>query len=121
MDNTDLKTLNSICSKILSELELLTSATKASALIKFQSEFLITDQQRKIYEAIDGDKDSQALAVASGASVRSVQTLIKSLLEKDLIDVERKGHSVIPIKSTSKIATYYAKQSILNVGGNTDE
>lgn len=119
--NNDLSVLISISRSILSELELLTSTTKASALIRFQNEFLVTEQQRKIYTVIDGEKDSQAIADAAGASLRAVQLLIKDLTEKDLVDIEKKGRANIPIKATAKIATYYAQQDIANAGGNTNE
>lgn len=117
----ELSTLIQICRSILSELELLTSATKASSLNRFQNEFLVTDLQRKIYEAIDGERDSQAIADVTGASVRAVQLLIKDLNDKDLISVERKGRSTIPSKETSKIASYYAKVDIMSAGGAVDE
>lgn len=119
--NNDLSVLVSISRSILSELELLTSAVKAAALIRFQNEFLVTEQQRKVYEAIDGEKDSQGIADATNASLRAVQILIKDLSEKDLIDIERRGRSTIPSKATSKIATYYAKLGIINAGGNKNE
>ena len=80
--NNDISVLISISRNILSELELLTSSIKASALVRFQNEFLITDLQRKIYSEIDGEKDSQAIADATGASLRAVQLLIKDLTEK---------------------------------------
>ena len=54
--NNDISVLISISRSILSELELLTSSIKASALVRFQNEFLITDLQRKIYSEIDGEK-----------------------------------------------------------------
>lgn len=55
--NNDLSILISISRNILSELELLTSSIKASASVRFQNEFLITDMQRKIYAEIDqGDE-----------------------------------------------------------------
>ena len=115
--NNDLSILISISRNILSELELLTSSIKASASVRFQNEFLITDMQRKIYAEIDGENDSQAIADAAGASFRAVQLLIKDLTEKDLINVQKRGRSIIPGKATTKIAIYYAKQDILNGGG----
>ena len=119
--NNDISVLISISRNILSELELLTSSIKASALVRFQNEFLITDLQRKIYSEIDGEKDSQAIADATGASLRAVQLLIKDLTEKDLIDIQKRGRSIIPHKAISKIATYYAQRDILNGGGNLNE
>lgn len=88
--------------------------------MKFQSEILGTDQRRSIYEAIDGEKDSQALADAVGCSARTVQLLIKELQEKDLIDVSKRSKSFIPCKSVSKIATYYARLDIINAGGGVN-
>ena len=119
--NIDMSELISILGNILSELKLLTSSIKASALVRFQNEFLITDLQRKIYSEIDGEKDSQAIADVTGASLRAVQLLIKDLTKKDLINVQKRGRSIIPDKATAKIAIYYAKQDILNGGGNLNE
>jgi hypothetical protein len=116
-ENTNTEKLIMLGEQILAELQLLTSSTKAAALTRFQSDILITEQQRKIYKAIDGEQDSQALATTTGASLRAVQLLIKELQEKDLIDVTRKSKSNIPMKSTAKIATYYAKMDITNTGG----
>ena len=116
MDQQGILNLISISREILSELQLLTSTIKANALNKFQREYLVTEQQRKIYEAIDGDRDYQAIADATGASLRYVQLLGKGLIEKDLVDYERKGRSIILYKSTAKIATYYARQEIQNGG-----
>lgn len=112
-----LAALVSISRSILSELELLTSATKAVALMRFQNDFLITDLQKRMYTEFDGEKDSQAVSDASGASLRAVQLLIKDLVEKDLISVEKRGRSIIPSKATAKIATYYARQDIIDAGG----
>ena len=117
----DLAVLISISRSILSELELLTSTKKAEALIRFQNEFLVTEQQRKVYGAIDGEKDSQAIADAVNASLRAVQILIKDLTEKDLIDTEKRGRATIPSKDISKIATYYAALDIVNVGRTANE
>lgn len=119
--DNDLNVLVSLASRILSELELLTSGTKAAALDRFQSDFLVTEQQRKIYEAIDGERDSQAIADVTGASLRAVQLLIKDLTEKDLIDVTKNARSKIPSKATAKIATYYARLDIESAGGKTNE
>lgn len=119
--NNDLSVLISISRSILSELELLTSGTKAAALVRFQNDFLITDLQKRIYAEFDGEKDSQAISDAVGSSMRAVQLLIKDLAEKDLITLEKRGRSTIPSKSTAKIATYYAKHDIISVGGNADE
>jgi hypothetical protein len=109
------------CNKILSELQLLTSGTKASALVRFQADFLNTEQQKKIYEAIDGEKDTKKIAETTGASIRYVQLYIKALAEKDLIDSEKKANSNIPKKAIAKIATYYAAQDINISGGEKSE
>lgn len=119
--SNDIATLISLARSILSELELLTSATKATALIRFQSDFLLTYLQRRIYAEIDGEKDSQALADAAGASLRAVQLLIKDLTEKDLINIEKRGRATIPSKAVGKIATYYARQDIIKAGDSTNE
>ena len=111
--------LISISRNILSALELLTSSIKASALARFQKEFLITGMQKKIYAEFDGEKDSQTIADVVGSSLRAVQLLIKDLAEKDLIDVQKRGHAIIPYKNYSKIAIYYAHQDILNNGGKS--
>ena len=116
--NGGLDILISLTNRILVELELLTSSTKAAALTRFQNDFLTTELQRKIYDAIDGEKDSQAIADATNASLRAVQLLIRDLQEKDLIEIVKKSRSNIPSKSTAKIATYYAKMDIINAGGN---
>ena len=118
--SNDISVLISISSNILSELELLTSSIKASASARFQNEFLLTDLQRKIYSEIDGEKDSQAIADAAGASLRAVQLLIKDLSNKNLINIQKRGHAIIPHKSISKIARYYAQQDIHNNGGQIE-
>ncbi len=118
--NESLKVLVVLAKRILSELELLTSTTKAAALVRFQNDVLGTELQRKIYDAIDGEKDSHAIAAATGASPRAVQLLIKDLQEKDLIEVSRKSNAYIPSKSVAKIATYYAKLDIMNAGGGNN-
>lgn len=117
----NMDTLILLGKQILTELQLLTLATKVTALERFQGDFLTTDQQRKIYDAIDGEKDSQAIADATGAALRSVQVLIKDLQERDLIEVTKKSKANIPSKSIAKIATYYAKLDIANNGGNENE
>ncbi len=121
MDDKYSKDILDVCNSILSEIKLLTSETKAAALIRFQTEFLSTEQQQRIYEAIDGTKDSHEIAVATGSSLRYVQLLLKTLTEKDLIDTEKKSHSNIPSKAIGKIATYYAKFDIQSAGGIRDE
>jgi len=102
--------------KILSELELLTASTKASAIIRFQQQYLTSDQQRNIYKAFDGERDAQAIADETKASLRSVQLLISDLQRNDLIDIVKRGHSSIPQKSIAKIATYYALLDISTAG-----
>jgi predicted transcriptional regulator len=62
------------------------------------------------------EKDSQAIADVSGASLRAVQLLIKELQEKDLIEIEKRGRSIIPCKAISKIATYYAQLKLSQTG-----
>lgn len=119
--SSDLGVLITLTKRILNELELLTSSVKAATLIRFQNDFLVTEQQRKIYEAINGERDSQAIADVTGASIRAVQLLIKELAEKDLISVVKKSRSFIPIKDTEKITTYYAKLDIKNAGGESNE
>lgn len=120
MDNNFLGLID-VANSILAELELLTSSVKATALVRFQQEFLLTDLQRKIYNAIDGEKDSQEIAETTGASLRAVQLLIKELTEKDLIDISKRGRSNIPKRSVVKIATYFARQDIAEAGGTKDE
>lgn len=117
MNDTMLEEILIACNSILSELQLLTSGTKASALVRFHAEFLNTEQQKKIYEAIDGEKDAKKIAEITGASIRYVQLFVKTLTEKDLIDSEKKANSNIPKKAIAKIATYYAAQDIENYGG----
>lgn len=114
----NLDTLILIGEQILAELQLLTSSIKATALVRFQNEFLSTEQQRKVYDAIDGERDSQSIADDTGIALRSIQRLIKDLQEKDLVDFYKRGKSIIPIKSTAKIATYYAKLDITAIGGS---
>lgn len=106
---------------ILTELRLLTSMIKASAVKKFYEEFLATDLQRKIYEEFDGEKDAQAIAEESGASLRAAQFLIKELDDKDLIGVEKRGRSIIPNKEVNKIAMYYANEEVAKAFGGYDE
>lgn len=116
----DLNELILLGKQILSELQLLTSSTKAAALVRFQKEFLTTNQQRLIFDAFDGERSSQAIAEDTGISLRSIQRLTKDLQDKDLIDFGKRGKAVIPIKSPSKIAVYYATKDIKNGGQNND-
>ena len=111
-NTVDLSELILLGKQILAELQLLTSSTKAAALIRFQREFLATDQQRLIFESFDGERDSQAIAGDTGINLRSIQRLIRDLQEKDLIDFEKRGKAIIPIKSAAKVATYYAAKDI---------
>lgn len=114
-------TLITISKRILLELELLTSSIKAESLLMFQNDFLVTDQKRRIYNAIDGERDSQSLADVVSCTPRTVQLLIKELQEKDLISIEKRSRSIIPSKATSKIATYYARLNIIKAGGEDNE
>lgn len=112
----DLNTLVLLGEQILAELQLLTAPTKAAALIRFQQEFLVTDQQRLIFNAFDGERDSHEIAGDTGIPLRSIQRLIKDLQEKDLIDFQKRGKAIIPKKSAAKVATYYAAKDIVNGG-----
>lgn len=117
---THTETLIKIGEQILAELQLLTSATKAAALLRFQNDFLVTEPQRKMYEAIDGEKDAQEIADIAGVSLRAAQLLIKDLVDNDLVNVTKRSRSKIPCKATDKIATYYAKLDIINIGGSNN-
>jgi len=102
--------------QILAELQLITVSTKVAALVRFKQEFLTTSQQRLIFDAFDGERSSQDIAEDTGISLRSVQQLIKDLQDQDLIDFRKRGKAVIPIKSFSKVATYFATKDIENGG-----
>ncbi len=108
--------LTLLAERILSELQLLTASTKASALVRFQKDYLGTVQRQKIYQAVDGQSDSQAISDETGVPLRTVQAFVKELAENDLIAVSKQGHSIIPQKSAAKIATYYAEMDLRKAG-----
>ena len=114
--NEILNALLEICKKILGELELLTSTSKANSLIRFQRDFLGTDQRRNMYQALNGEYDSQGISNATNVPLRTVQAFIKELVENDLVDYDKRGKALILRKAVSKISTYYARKDLEMVG-----
>ena len=102
--------------RILAELELLTSSIKATALIRFQREFLGTVQRQNMYQAINGENDSQGISQTTNAPLRTVQSFIKELVENDLVDYDKRGKALILRKAISKISTYYLRKDIEMAG-----
>ena len=97
---------------ILQELTLLTVSTKATALQRFNKEFLISDMRRKAYELFDGTKTLKEISEQIGEKQNSVQIFAQQLVAKDLLVVTKQGNNKMYAKSISKIAVYYAAQDL---------
>lgn len=97
---------------ILQELSLLTVATKANALRRFNKEFLISDMRRKAYELFDGTKTLKEISEQIGEKQNSVQIFAQQLVAKDLLVVTKQGNNKLYAKSIVKIAVYYAAQDL---------
>ena len=102
--------------KILEELSLLSVSIKAESLCSFNSEFLNTDNRKKMYELFDGVNDAKSISEQIGCTKRGVNMFIQDLISKDLINFHKNGNSIIPEKSVSKIAVYYSTKK-LNMEG----
>ena len=98
-----------VLEQLLDEVKLLTSKVKANSLRKFSSDFLSGGSRRDMYELFNDENNAQNIADELKCSRQAVQKFIQELQAKDLIETRRDGHSIIPIKSISKIATYYSK------------
>ena len=97
---------------ILQELTLLTVSTKATALQRFNKEFLISDMRRKAYELFDGTKTLKEISEQIGEKQNSVQIFAQQLVAKDLLAVTKQGNNKLYAKSIAKIAVYYAAQDL---------
>lgn len=93
--------------KILEELSLLSVSIKSEALSCFYSEFLNTENRKKMYELFNGENDAKSISEQIGCTPRAVRMFIQNLIEKDLINFHKDGNAIIPEKSVSKIAVYY--------------
>ena len=97
---------------ILQELTLLTVSTKATALQRFNKEFLISEMRRKAYELFDGTKTLKEISEQIGEKQNSVQIFAQQLVAKDLLAVTKQGNNKMYSKSITKIAVYYAAQDL---------
>ena len=97
---------------ILQELTLLTVSTKATALQRFNKEFLISEMRRKAYELFDGTKTLKEISEHIGEKQNSVQIFAQQLVAKDLLAVTKQGNNKMYSKSITKIAVYYAAQDL---------
>ena len=97
---------------ILQELTLLTVSTKATALQRFNKEFLISDMRRKAYELFDRTKTLKEISEQIGEKQNSVQIVAQQLVAKDLLAVTKQGNNKMYSKSITKIAVYYAAQDL---------
>ena len=88
--------------KILEELSLLSVSIKSEALSCFYSEFLNTENRKKMYELFNGENDAKSISEQIGCTPRAVRMFIQ-----DLINFHKDGNAIIPEKSVSKIAVYY--------------
>lgn len=106
---------------LLEEVKLLTSSVKANALKRFNAEFLSGGSRKNMYGLFNDENNAQNIADELKCSLRAVQVFIKEMQDKDLIDYRRAGHSIIPSKSISKIATYYAELNLEGLEGKEVE
>src|SRR4029077_13979666 len=50
-----------------------------------------TDIRKKVYAMIDGSTNTEDIAKRSGLSIRSIQDVVKKLMELDLVTVPKRG------------------------------
>lgn len=112
MDNE----IKGLLEKILDELSLLSSSIKSEALNNFCADFLNTENRKKIYELFNGENDAKNIAEKVGCTQRAVSMFIQELIAKDLITHHKDGNSIIPQKSTSKIAVFYCNKKLETEG-----
>ena len=101
-----------VLEELLKEVQLLTVSTKVAALDKFESEYLSTSLKRQMYEAFDGERTLQKISSDLNCKINTLQIFVQKLVENDLVDVRTDGKSRIISKSISKIAIYYARQTL---------
>ncbi|MBR5222597.1 MAG: hypothetical protein IKV81_00315 [Clostridia bacterium] len=108
----DVNSIETLLESILQELSLLTVQTKATAIQRFNTEYLTTDVRKKAYEKFDGEKTLKEISDELGCNLRTLQVFSATLIENNLIDFQKQGNNKILSKNTSKIAIYYAAQDL---------
>lgn len=108
--------IKDLLKKILEELSLLNSSIKSEALNNFYTDFLNTENRKKIYELFNGENDAKKIAEQVGCTQRAVSMFIQELITRDLISHHKEGNSIIPQKSISKIAVFYCKKKLETEG-----
>ena len=61
-------------------------------LKKSLEQSLTTEERRKIYVLMDGISGTEEIAQKAGVSQRSVQLLVKDLLDAGLVSLEKRGY-----------------------------
>ena len=104
--------IEKLLESILQEISLLTVQTKASAIKRFNAEYLTTDVRKRAYEKFDGEKTLKEISDELGCNLRTLQIFGASLVENNLVDFIKQGNSKILSKNISKIAVYYAQKEL---------
>lgn len=90
--------------KISSYLAILSldSTTKLIHGLK-KADVLTTKQRVDMFLLIDGERTTQEIAKKAKIGERGAQLFIKELFEKQLVQLQKKGNSYIPVKNYEKI------------------
>lgn len=57
---------------------------------------LMSDERRRMFLLMDGQRTTQEIAGSAGVGVRAVQLFIQELEKKHLIKISKKGRAAIP-------------------------
>ena len=109
MENSKIEHL---LTSLLEEVKLLTVATKADALEKFNADFLTSDLRKAMYSAFDGQRTLPEISKDINCKINTLQIFAQSLVDNDLVDYTTRGNARIINKSVTKIAIYYARKTI---------
>lgn len=109
MDTTKIEAL---LGTLLQEVSLLTVTTKADALKRFKKDFLTSDLRKQAYPLFDGTKTLKEISDQIGQKQHTIQVFAQQLVENDLLEVTKQGNNKLYVKSTAKIAIYYAMQDL---------
>lgn len=90
--------------KISSYLAILSldSTTKLIHGLK-KADVLTTKQRVDMFLLIDGERTTQEIAKKAKIGERGAQLFIKELAEKQLVQLQKKGNSYVPVKNYEKI------------------
>ena len=78
-------------------------------LKKSLEQSVTTEERRKIYALMDGISGTDAIAQKAGVSQRSVQLLVKELLDAGLVSLEKRGY---PRRTFDYIPSEWRIQSV---------